>query len=153
VSHPTPESGVISYDFDVREYPYLVDVTVVDFEPYDGEIIDAVYHYQRLSEGMAGELSFEAEVDSWPEEAPDGVPEVLEVVSRWTSTGEGKAEATVAGGSLAGDNVESFGLLECWADSDGLYYQTYQSTEIAFTDDTPDLSEVGCGQISYCPEL
>ncbi len=153
VSHPTPESGLITYEFDVREYPYLVDVSIVDFEPYEGEVINAVYHYERLSEGMAGELSFEAEDDVWPDGDLDGVPETLNVVSRWTSSGEGKAWAGVAGGSLADDNIESFELLECWADSDGLYYQTYQSTEITFEDDTPEISEVGCGELSHCPDI
>jgi hypothetical protein len=152
-SHPTPQSGLITYDFDVREYPYLVDVSIVDFEPYDGEVVDAVYHYERLSEGMAGRLSFEAEEDVWPEGEPDGVAETLEVVSRWTSTGEGKAEASVAGGSLAGDNVESFGLSECWAGSGGLYYQTYRFAEVTFEDETPDFSEVECGDVSHCPDI
>jgi hypothetical protein len=153
VSHPTPDAGVITYDFDVREYPCLVDVTIAGFEPWDGEIVNAVYQYRRLSEGMAGELGFEAEADVWPEEDPDGVSETLEVLSRWTATGEGRAGAQVSGGSLAGENVASFTLSECWADSAGLYYQTYRAMEIGFEDDTPPVSEVGCGLISHCPNI
>ncbi|MFO8074232.1 MAG: hypothetical protein R6V85_20410 [Polyangia bacterium] len=153
VSHPTPAAGLITYEFDVRDYPYTVDVQFDGFEPEPGEVLDAVYHYSRLGSGMSGEFGFVAEADVWPEESPDGLPEQLDVESRWTAQGAGIGSASINGGSLDADAVESFTIEECWAGADCLYYQTWEHTAIDFAGPTTDISETGCGDMAYCPTI
>jgi hypothetical protein len=153
VSDPSPETGVITYEYDVRDFPYIVDVDFDHFAAEDDLTLDASYSYRRLDSDMAGYFSFTAVADVWPEDGPDGVPESFEVESEWDSTGEGVGMAELAAGSLAEDNVVEYVLNECWADADGLYYATYEQYEIDYLDETPSVSEVTCGSASHCPLL
>jgi hypothetical protein len=153
VSDPSPDTGVITYEYDVRDYPYIVDVTFDHFAAEDDLTLDASYSYRRLDSGMAGYFSFVAVADVWPEEAPDGLPETFEVESEWDTTGEGMGMAELTAGSLEEDNVADLTLNECWADAAGLYYATYEQHEIDFLDETPTESEVTCGYASNCPTL
>lgn len=153
VSDPSPDTGVITYEYDVTGYPYIVDVTFDHFAAEEDLTIDASYSYRRLDDGLAGYFSFSAHADVWPEGQPDGVLESFEVESEWDTTGEGTGTAELEAGSLIEENVADLTLTECWADADGLYYATYQHHEIDFVDDTPSISEVFCGQESHCPSL
>jgi hypothetical protein len=153
VSDPSPETGVVTYEYDVRDFPYVVDVTFDHFAAEDDLTLDAKYAYRRLDEGLAGSFSFTAFADVWPEEQPDGVLESFEVESAWGTTGEGTGTAELEAGSLDEENLAGLTLSECWADAAGLYYATYQHQEIEFLDDTPAVSEILCGEQSNCPSL
>ncbi len=154
-SHPTPDTGRIIYDFDVRDYPYTVDATFQDFQTWEGDVINAVYSYKRFDVGMAGQFSFEMQADIWPEDAPDGEIETVMIESAWVSTGQGQGEASISGGTmdLSDSVVDSVSLDECWADSDGLFYATYESNSVEYNDGTGEVSTIGCGAITTCPSI
>lgn len=61
-------------------------------------------------------------------------------------------EATVTGGSMPALGFQSYTLTECWADSAGLYYQTFRKDELHNADGTVN-DNVVCGQESSCPVL
>ena len=152
-AHPSPASGQITYTFDVTQYPYTLNVEFDDFEFEKDKTLSATYSYRRLNENMAGELSFNAEADYWPELSPDGVAEQLEIVSRWDETGKGKGEVTMAGGSIANSDealIEAT-LTECWADSTGLFYTTYQSAAFLPANGDAAITETVCGAPANCP--
>lgn len=153
VSHPTPDTGRISYEFDVRDYPYTVEATFENFEPAAGDVINATYSYIREDAGMAGNLSFLAIADIWPEGDPDGLEETLTVFSEWTSSGQGRGGAEVSGGSLAADGsvIDEVSLDECWAGSDCLFYSTYSASVVDYNDGTGSVTHPGCGDILTCP--
>jgi len=154
-AHPTPEAGRITYEFDVREYPFYVDASFEGFEAPDGQVIDAEYGYTRFDDGMAGELLFELDADVWPEDDPDGLLETLFVTSQWTAEGEGQGEANATGGTLDGEGsiVDELSLEECWAAQSCLFYQTWAEYRAQYSDDTPDSVFDECGFISYCPTV
>jgi len=153
ISDPSPDTGIVTFDYDVTDYPYVVDVTFDHFYLDDDVTLDASYAYRRLDAGLAGSFAFTAYADVWPEEQPDGVLEYFEVESEWDTNGEGIGTAELEAGSLVEDNVAAYTLDECWADAAGLYYATYQRHEVSFVDDTPDVAEVLCGSESHCPDL
>lgn len=152
VSHPTPDTGRIIYDFDVRDYPYTVDATFENFNPWEDRVVEGTYHYVRQSSGMAGSLGFTLEDDFWPEDALDGVTETLQVMSEWTSSGKGRGRAEIYGGSLdlEEDEVDEVTLDECWANSDCLFYSTYASAVVDY-DGGGAATVPGCGDILSCP--
>ncbi len=154
-AHPTPATGKITYTFDVTRYPYTVEAAFEAFEYEPGRFLDATYSYERLDQGMAGRLSFEVGADIWPEEAPDDIAETLTVDSEWTPSGEGRSEAVMSGGSLESDEAGvARGVLgECWADSEGLFYATYQGLTVEHDDGTTSETVISCGDASHCPEL
>jgi hypothetical protein len=152
-AYPTPEAGRLTYDFDVREYPFWVDATFEGFAAPDGQVIDALYSYTRYDEGMSGELQFELDADVWPEDAPDGLLEDLVVTSRWNADGEGQGEASATGGTMDADGslVDELTLEECWAPQSCLFYQTWAEYRASYSDMTPDSVFDECGLSSYCP--
>jgi hypothetical protein len=154
-SHPSSDSGVVTYDFDVREYPYTVDVKFENFsdEQESDAAFTATYNYEKR-EGMAGVFHFTAQMDvTGPDDTLDGVLEKFDVGSEWTETGEGRGEANVSGGSLEGTSTATYALTECWADSEGLFYQTYAHEEVTFDDESTPVDNVVCGEESHCPAL
>jgi hypothetical protein len=152
-AYPTPESGVITYDFDVRDYPYYVDATFAGFAAPDGQIVDALYSYVRYDDGMSGELLFDIDADVWPEDAPDGLYESLSITSQWNADGEGLGYAGATGGSLDADGslVDELSLDECWAAQDCLFYQTWAEYRAHYSDMTPDTVFDECGLSTHCP--
>jgi hypothetical protein len=154
-AHSVPYSGTISYTYDVTKFPYSVDCEFEAFEYEPGRFLDATYSYRRLDENMSGELTFDMVADVWPEEEPDGQDETLVVESKWNANGKGRAQAVMSGGTLEleGSVVERGIIEECWADSAGLFYSTYQTGTIEYSDGTPAETLPGCGEPEHCPEI
>jgi len=161
-AHPTNLYGRIRYDFDVSEtaptsaQPNTVVTSFKNFyvkktDKDQPEPVSAVYEYERYA-GLAGTLRFTTEADfAGDGDAPDGVDEAFQVTARWNENGRGIGEATVTGGSMPALGLQSYTLTECWADSAGLYYQTYHKDEVHNADGTVNDSVV-CGQESSCPD-
>ena len=156
-SYPTPESGRVVYDFDVRELPFYVNATFEDVAVDDagGPAIDAEYDYIREDDGMAGELQFDVDADLWPADAPDGLYEKLYVDAQWTGDGEGKGGADATGGTLgtADAGASELALDECWAGQPCLFYQTYAVYQAIGTEALPDAIYEQCGSEESCPSF
>jgi len=160
-AHPTKLHGEIRYDFDVSRAepteanPNTVKTTFKAFYEEPGKdndivLIDAVYEYERYDE-LAGMFRFTAGADfTGPGDKPDGTDESFAVESRWTQTGKGRGVATVTGGSIPGLDLQSYTLTECWADSTGLFYQTYRNEAYTAADGS-SANETMCGDESSCP--
>ncbi|MDJ0762418.1 MAG: hypothetical protein QNJ97_05460 [Myxococcota bacterium] len=162
-AHPVQQHGRIVYDFDVRQInptkaaPNTVAVHFYDFwdsEDLDGETpvpFEANYFYERY-ENLAGKFQFTASADiTGPDDAPDEIEEVITVASNWTEMGEGIGIAQVSGGSASTLHIADYTLTECWADTTGLYYETYDRVAITFTNGTDPLEEIHCGELAHCP--
>ncbi|MBL6976163.1 MAG: hypothetical protein ISR64_10555 [Deltaproteobacteria bacterium] len=162
-AHPTNLYGRIRYDFDVSEteptsaQPNTVDTKFMGFyvkktDKDQTEPMNAVYGYERYA-GLAGLLSFSTDADFAGEgDTPDGTYEAFQVTARWNENGKGIGEAKVTGGSLPALGLQEYTLTECWADSAGLYYQTFHKDEVHNADGTVN-DNVVCGQESSCPVL
>ena len=161
--HPTNLYGRIRYDFDVSEteptsaQPNTVTTMFTDFyvkktDKDQPEPMSALYEYERYEE-LAGMLRFTTEADfAGDGDAPDGLDEAFQVTARWNENGRGIGEATVTGGSLPTLGLQGYTLTECWADSVGLYYQTYRKNAVQAADGTVT-DDVVCGTESSCPVL
>lgn len=156
-SQPPYDGGKVRYDFDVRGYPYTVNVTYDDFLPEEGELIDGEYAYTRYDTGMSGKFSFFGKADitgdaSAPSgDGPDGIAESFDVESVWDKDGKGKGAAHASGGSLSTD-VLGYTLTECWADWKGLYYQTFEHVSIDIAN-AELFEETRCGAETNCPSI
>ena len=162
-AHPTNLYGRIRYDFDVSEteptkaLPNTVDTVFTDFyvkqnDKDQPETMNAVYGYERYA-GLAGKLIFTTDADFAGEgNTPDGTYEAFQVTARWNENGKGIGEAKVTGGSLPALGLQGYTLTECWADSAGLFYQTYRKNAVQAGDGTVS-GDVVCGQESSCPAL
>jgi hypothetical protein len=96
------------------------------------------YHYRESAAGQ-GEMTF----DLFKNVIPGPAVEDMRVVSRWLSTGEGRAELTIESGDGAG-----LGQLECW---DRAFAPTYNRKPWALAEETPDPLPADPGDL--CPAI
>lgn len=101
------DRGLTKITYDVRQFPKTIAVEV---RPNDGTG-QADAKVQHLAQG-AGILDVVAKGDL--EDAKDGKLEDIVIKSQWNSTGAGRADAKVSGGSLP---IASVDIVECWSNS------------------------------------
>lgn len=100
------DRGTTKVIYDVRQFPKSIGVEV---RPNDGtgEWDAKVEH---LAHG-AGVLSVGAHADIEDDTRKDGKLETVKLKSQWTTTGAGRADIALSGGSLP---IASVGIVECW---------------------------------------
>ncbi|MCU1279723.1 MAG: hypothetical protein JWM53_3269 [bacterium] len=102
-------TGGIAVHYDNTGSPRVVEVAFKDFADGNGNYTpnDALYKYSENAD-KSGSFEFVTKADV--DHDPLRVQETVAIKSVWLSTGQGKSNAAVAGGSLAADAT----LQECW---------------------------------------
>lgn len=130
----TKDRGTVKVTYDIRQFPKTIGV---ELRPNDGTgQIDA--KVQHLAQG-AGVLDVDGQTDIESDGQKDGKLENVKIKSQWNSSGAGRADATVAGGSLP---IASVSVVECWSSS---FLRSYYKDSV---DSKPTV-----GSESACPSF
>jgi hypothetical protein len=108
--------GTLAVTYNLEGEPKTL---TVNWEDIGGDPTASVeYKYAETQDG-AGDFQFTALADS---EDPGPLADVIEMRSRWTASGAGRADARIA----SGDNPEVLQVTasECWSSSFALVYRT-----------------------------
>lgn len=155
-------SGIFILDFDLaaamdpavdesgRFYvEYVKDeagvAAVAAFEDYGedaGDVVNALYAYEQDRDG-GGEMDL-----AWLEDVggDSGELELLTMKTRWTATGEGRADATVSHGDFGEGGVTAS---ECW---DTSFSTVYWEDSFGYSDAQGDVSDCFYAEAEYASE-
>lgn len=114
------DSGTVKVTFDARSYPITIEA---DVKPGDsaGTWYDVTVTHRQDASGEV-DISAHADVDN----PKDGVDENAALVSRWDSTGAGRADVELSGGNIKVSKVDAS---ECWSDA---YARTYYHDDVNY---------------------
>jgi hypothetical protein len=129
------DSGTVKVTFDARTYPITIEADV--HHSADPDFYNVTVTHQRDSSGEV-DITALGDVD----QPPDGNAENVTMHSRWASTGAGRADVQVTGGSAPGTVLAS----ECWGVD---FSRTYYTDSVDWRPTSGDPASCAFPQASF----